>query len=132
MNVYYGNVVLDEHGEAWVTLPDWFETLNRDFRYQLTTVGGYAPVYIAEEVSANSFKIAGGIPGLKVSWQITGIRQDPYANAHRVQVEEEKPESERGLYLHPVEYGQPEEKGIGGNEDIEPLLPEPAEPGPVE
>jgi len=40
MNVYNGNALLDANGEAWVELPDWFETLNRDFRYQLTCIAG--------------------------------------------------------------------------------------------
>jgi hypothetical protein len=113
MDIYNGNVVLDEAGEAWVEMPDWFEALNRDFRYQLTCIGGFAPVYVAEEVANNEFKIAGGTPGLKVSWQVTGIRHDPYAEAHRPQVEEEKPEGERGLYVHPELYGQPESMGVG-------------------
>jgi hypothetical protein len=41
------------------------------------------------------------VPGTKVSWQVTGIRQDAFANAHRIAVEEDKPESERGKYLYP-------------------------------
>ena len=112
MNVYNGNTLLDENGEAWVELPEWFETLNRDFRYQLTCIGGFAQVYIAEEISDNRFKVAGGDPGLKISWQVTGVRQDPYANTHRIPVEEEKSIVERGYYLHPDVYGQPEEKSI--------------------
>ncbi len=106
MNIYNGNVMLDDYGEAVVELPDWFEALNRDFRYQLTCIGGFAQVYIAEEISDNRFKIGGGDPGMKVSWQVTGIRQDPYANAHRVIVEEDKPENERGHLLYPEVYGQ--------------------------
>jgi hypothetical protein len=38
---------------------------------------------------------------MRVSWQVTGIRQDPYANKRRIKVEEEKPERERDHYLHP-------------------------------
>ena len=101
MNIYNGNAVLDRRGEATVTLPDYFQALNRDFRYQLTCIGGFAPVYVAREIKGNSFKIAGGKPGMKVSWQVTGVRQDAYANAHRIPVEEEKPAAERGAYLHP-------------------------------
>ncbi len=107
MNVYNGNTVLDGLGEAVVTLPDWFETLNRDFRYQLTCIGGFAPVYISEKVRGNQFRIAGGTSGLEVSWQLTGIRQDAFANAHRIEVEVEKPDEERGTYLFPVEHGMP-------------------------
>ena len=112
MNVYNGNVTLDENGEAVVQLPEYFEALNRDFRYQLTCIGGFAPVYIAEKISDNSFKIGGGKPGMEVSWQVTGIRQDPYAVANRIQVEEDKPAEERGYYLHAKAYGLPEAKGI--------------------
>ncbi|MBV8899851.1 MAG: hypothetical protein JOY92_07040, partial [Verrucomicrobia bacterium] len=36
MNIYNGTVTLDQNGEATVRLPDYFEALNRDFRYQLT------------------------------------------------------------------------------------------------
>jgi hypothetical protein len=111
-NVYDGVVTLDANGEAEVVMPEWFEALNQEFRYQLTTIGGFAPVYIAEEISGNRFKIAGGSAGMKVSWQVTGIRHDPYAEAHQVSVEEDKPADERGKYLHPTEWGQPESKGI--------------------
>ncbi len=108
MNVYNGNVVLDGNGQARVQMPDWFEALNRDFRYQLTPIGAPADLYILQEMLGNEFAIAGGAPGMKVSWQVTGIRQDPYAQAHRIPVEQDKPVHERGKYLHPDLYGQPE------------------------
>ena len=87
--------------------------------YELNCVGGFAQVYIAEEISGNRFKIAGGQQGMKVSWQVTGIRQDPYANAHRIPVEEEKLTQERGYYLHPEVYGQPEERSVEWARDPE-------------
>jgi len=105
-NVYDGVTTLDGFGEAWVRLPDWFEALNRDFRYQLTSIGEYAPIYISAEVVENSFRISGGRPGLKVSWQVTGTRRDPWAEAHRIRVEEAKSEEEMGRYLHPELYGR--------------------------
>ena len=102
MNVYNGVVVLDRRGAGWVGLPDYFEALNRDFRYQLTAIGAPGPyLYVAREVSGNRFKIAGGKPGAKVSWQVTGIRHDAYANAHRISVEVQKPAEEQGHFLHP-------------------------------
>jgi hypothetical protein len=113
MNVYNGNVTLDARGEAVVELPDYFEALNRDFRYQLTSIGGFAPLYVAEKVAGNRFKIAGGEAGMEVSWQVTGVRQDAWANAHRIPVEQEKAEKERGRFLHPELFGQPLEKRIG-------------------
>jgi hypothetical protein len=112
-NIYDGVAVLEANGEAVVTLPDWFQALNRDFRYQLTTIGGFAPVYIAEEVQNNQFKIAGGKAGIKVSWQVTGIRQDAFANAHRIQVEVDKAPGDRGHYLHPELFGAPATTRIG-------------------
>jgi hypothetical protein len=76
-------------------------------------VGAPGPnLYISRKVEYNRFSIAGGAPGMEVSWQVTGIRQDPYANAHRIPVEEEKSASEKGKYLHPTEWGQPESEGI--------------------
>ncbi len=112
MNIYNGNVILDEYGEAVVELPDYFEALNRDFRYQLTCLGGFAPVYVSEEISGNRFRIAGGSAGLKVSWQVTGVRDDPYARKNPIVVEEEKPEAERGTFLHPEAYGRPASQSV--------------------
>lgn len=111
-NIYDGVATLDANGEAVIQMPDWFDTLNRDFRYQLTCIGGFAPVYVAEELANNQFKIGGGRAGMRISWQITGIRQDAWANAHRIPVEQEKEEKLKGFYLHPELYGAPEEKQI--------------------
>jgi|SRR5919109_1029552 hypothetical protein len=134
-NVYDGVVTLDDKGEAEIELPDWFGALNKDFRYQLTAIGSPGPnLYISEEIpdattrnysrtrSSNSnknknnnssrFRLAGGASRMKVSWQVTGIRKDPWANAHRIPVEEDKPANERGYYTYPELYGQPEERGI--------------------
>ena len=118
-NVYDGVTELDAAGEAVVELPEWFEALNKDFRYQLTCIGGFAPVYIAEEIAENRFRIAGGSPGMKVSWQVTGIRQDAYANTHRIPVEEDKPEEERGKYIFPELFGQPRTAAIDYQETAE-------------
>jgi hypothetical protein len=108
-NVYDGLAVLDGQGEAVIEMPEWFEALNGEFRYQLTAVGGAGPgLHVAEELGGNRFKIAGGAPRLKVSWQVTGIRRDAFAAAHHMAVEEEKMDDERGKYLHPVEHGMPE------------------------
>jgi hypothetical protein len=112
MDIYNGNVTTDASGEAIVTLPDWFQPLNRDFRYQLTPIGQFAQAMVSSEIKDNTFVIKTDKPNVKVSWQVTGIRQDPYANAHRIPVEQDKPANEQGKYLYPKEYGQPESKGI--------------------
>lgn len=112
-NIYDGVVRLDGRGEAWVDLPEWFEPLNRDFRYQLTAIGAPGPkLFIAQKITNNRFKIGGGTPGMEVSWQVTGIRQDGFANVHRIQVEEDKIGEERGRYLHPEAYDMSETMGI--------------------
>ena len=109
MNIYNGNVVTDARGMAIVELPSYFEALNQDFRYQLTVIGQFAQAIVATEIANNRFTIQTDKPAVKVSWQVTGIRHDAYADAHRVVVEEEKPEKERGTYLHPELFGaQPE------------------------
>jgi hypothetical protein len=106
MNVYNGTVVLGDDGRARVDLPDFFQALNRDYRYQLTAVGGAAPdLHIADEVVDGSFSIGGGRAGQKVSWQVTGIRQDAWANANRIPVEVDKPTEDQGCYLHPELFG---------------------------
>lgn len=112
-NIYDGVATLDDAGRASVTMPDYFDALNTEFRYQLTCVGGYAPVYIDRELDGRTFTIAGGKPGLKVSWQVTGVRQDPFARANPVIVEQEKSDADKGRYLNPELYGQPKEMGIG-------------------
>jgi len=104
-NVYSGNTELDENGEARVTLPKWVAAFNKDFRYQLTCIGQAAPVYVAQEVGDDAFSIAGGAAGMKVSWQLTGVRNDAYAQANPLVVEQDKPEDEKGFFLNPEVFG---------------------------
>ena len=111
-NIYDGNITTDQNGIAVVELPDYFEALNRDFRYQLTVLGQFAQAVVAEEVKNNRFTIRTSAPGVKVSWQVTGIRQDAWANRNRIPVEETKTERERGHYLHPEAFGKEEERSI--------------------
>lgn len=113
LTVYRGRVTLDNNGRALVRLPDYFEALNRDFDYQLTPVGAAAPsLYIEEEIKDNQFWIAGGTPDTKVSWMVTGVRHDPYAENHPIQVEQEKTPEQVGKYLHPEAYGKSDQDHI--------------------
>ncbi len=112
-SVLNGNVVLDAGGAAAVEIPEWFEATTRDHRYQLTCVGGFAPVYVAEQITGGVLRIAGGEPGMMVSWQVTGVRSDALAQSERVAVESGKPADERGKYVMPGLYGRPESAGIG-------------------
>jgi hypothetical protein len=112
LNVYSGNVTTDDTGHAVVKLPDWFEALNKDFRYQLTVLGTFAQAIIAEEISNNRFSIRTSASNIKVSWQVTGVRHDNSTKKWPLAVEEAKSEHERGYFLNPDVYGQPEEKGM--------------------
>ncbi len=111
-NVYDGIAVCDAKGQAWVQLPNWFEALNGRFRYQLTCVGAYAPVFVSQKLRQGRFQIGGGTPGLEVSWQLTGVRRDPFAQENPLQVEQPKTGSARGKYLHPELYGMPDSMSV--------------------
>ncbi|MGE0480019.1 MAG: hypothetical protein AB7Q17_06050 [Phycisphaerae bacterium] len=114
MNVYNGNVVTGADGEAWVRLPAYFEALNRDFRYQLTVIDAeqFAQARVFRKIQDNVFGIKTDRPGVEVSWQVTGVRKDAWAEQNRVRVEEDKPESQRGFYLNAAAHGQPPEKSL--------------------
>jgi hypothetical protein len=112
MNIYNGNITTDANGDAVVELPEYFQALNRDFRYQLTVIGTFADSIVAEKITDNHFRIKTNLPNIEVSWQVTGVRQDAYANRNRIAVEEDKPAQERGLYLHPEAFNQPGDKSV--------------------
>jgi hypothetical protein len=112
MNIYTGNVTTDAQGEARVQLPAWFEVVNTDFRYQLTVIGQFAQAIVSSEVQNHEFAIRSSVPNVKVSWQITGVRQDAFAKANPMVVEEEKDPRLKGFYIHPEFYGAPAQKQI--------------------
>ena len=108
-----GTVQLDETGAAEVRLPGWFARITENYRYQLTAIGAPAPaLHVARELSTDTFSVAGGAPGQKVSWHITGSRRDAWAVAHPFTTEPAKPEAERGTLLHPELYGRPVERAL--------------------
>jgi hypothetical protein len=111
-NIYDGNAVTDSSGAVTVTMPDWFEALNRDFRYQLTTIGQLCQATVASEINHNTFTIKTDKPNVKVSWQVTGIRQDAWANSHRIPLEVDKAAADQGHYMHPELFGHEGEPSI--------------------
>jgi hypothetical protein len=128
-NLYRGTVTLDAQGEAWVQLPDYFEAINRDASYHLTPIGAAMPnLHVAVEIQGNRFKIAGGAPFKKVSWEVKAVRNDPWVQQYGYQTEQEKPKGYQGLYLHPELYGQPQERGVFYMLRTEPTYQLPAEP----
>jgi hypothetical protein len=78
LNLYSGNIVTDDQGIAVITLPDYVQKINTDFRYQLTVIGQFANAIIQKEIENNSFVISTDKPDVKVSWQITAKRNDKY------------------------------------------------------
>jgi len=113
LDVYSGNIVTDAAGKAVVDLPSYFEALNKDFRYQLTVIGAFAQAIISKEIVNNKFEIATNQPNIKVSWQVQGVRNDPYMkNVFDLKMEEDKPASIKGKYYHPEAYGLPQSMGV--------------------
>lgn len=112
MNIYSGNVMTDANGSATINLPAYFQSLNIDYKYQLTVIGQFAQAIVESEIANNQFTIKTDKPNVKVSWQVTGIRNDEYAKQHPFIVEKEKEGLERGKYLMPELFGQPETMGI--------------------
>lgn len=108
LNIYSGMAQLDAQGEVWITLPEYFEAINTDPRYSLTSVGAPAPMlHVADEVSGNRFHVAGGAPNAKVSWEIKAVRNDRFVQTYGAPVERVKVDGERGTYLRPELYGKP-------------------------
>ena len=124
MNVYNGNITTDANGIATVSLPSYFEAENKDFKYQLTVVDNssdFIMAKVSEKVSNNTFKIKTSKPNVEVSWQVTGVRQDAYANAHRIVDVVDKAPEDKGYYIHPELFGAPATQTVGpkGNPNAE-------------
>ena len=117
MNIYNGNVITDAAGYATIEMPEWFNALNADFRYQLTVIDDtdsdeFILAKVTRKMHKNQFTIRTSAPYVEISWQVTGVRIDAFAMEHRIPVEEYKPDNERGLYQFPELFGQPKELGI--------------------
>ena len=92
LNIYSGTTMTDEKGFATVQLPEYFNALNVDHRYQLTTIGKtFAQAIIWEEINElGEFVIRTEEPNVKVSWQVSGARNDKYARENPIVVEVDK------------------------------------------
>jgi hypothetical protein len=115
-NIYDGIATLDSTGSATIVLPGYFFALNKDFRYLATPVGEPMPdLHLSSGVQKSFFglfgspalAIAGGAPEGKVSWQVTGIRHDPFILAYPIIPEVQKGPNQlvdKGKYLFPEFY----------------------------
>jgi hypothetical protein len=139
INFYTGMARLDASGSAIIELPSYFAKINKEPRYTLTAVGAPMPMlHVAEEISDAAlaagarcaFTVAGGVPGAKVSWRVEAVRNDPWVRDHGTPVEEEKAADEKGFYLYPAGYNQPESRGIAFRNDqvMKTAVSDPVEP----
>ena len=129
MNMYSGNVVTDANGKATVSLPDYYEALNKDSRYQLTVIGSFAQAIISKKINNNKFEIATSQPNIEVSWEVKGVRNDKHMQKFPFVAVEEKSAAQKGRYIDPAAYNQPESKRVSYSnvegsslEDINPAL----------
>lgn len=114
-NIYRGTAELDSRGEAEVGLPAYFAEINRDPTVTLTAVGAAMPMlHLASEVEGNSFRIAGGSPGMRVHWRVEATRNDRWMRAYGNgnPAEQIKDGDAAGKYLNPELFGMPMELRI--------------------
>ncbi len=113
LNKYSGIITTNANGDATVTLPDYAMAITTNFRYQLTVIGAFTQVIIKEEINNNGvFKIKTQLPNIKVSWELTGNRNDKWVQEHGAEVEVLKKGNEKGKYLNPELWGQTKSKSI--------------------
>lgn len=112
LNNYSGNITTDASGKATVQLPEYFESINKDYRYQLTAIGTFAQAIVSKEIANNQFEISTSVPNVKVSWQVMGVRNDAYMQkVNTMQAVEDKPAFMKGKYLTPAAYDKPKLMG---------------------
>ena len=135
LNSYSGTVTTNANGKVMVNLPDYFEAINKDFRYQLTVMGTFAQAIISKEVSDNKFEISTNQPNVKVSWEVKGVRNDAHMRKFPFVAVEEKSAAQKGHYIDPAAYNQPENKrvaysNVAGSslEDVKPIAVKAANP----
>ncbi len=124
MNIYNGNATTDADGYATITMPEYFNALNTDFRYQLTVIDedDNDDMFIWAKVvrrmsDKNTFTIRTSRGNVDVSWQVTGVRQDAWAKANRVVPEVAKEAANKGKYIHPELFGASPAARIGALPD---------------
>ena len=122
LNVYRGNVILNQQGEAVVKMPVYFKAVNKNYSYQLTAIGSPATgIYVKKEIgNGDTFVIAGGNPGQKISWVVYAERNDPYLQQHpeRRKVIIDKKAKEKGKYIMPELYGKSKDMGMFYNKTV--------------
>lgn len=115
LNIYSGIATTDATGYVTVALPSYFAALNMEPRYQLTVIDDesegpaseWTLAKIARPLSPASpaaFTIRTSVPNTRVSWQVTGVRNDPVAQRFRIIPERDKAEELKGTLFSPEAY----------------------------
>ncbi|MBL7749396.1 MAG: hypothetical protein JNM19_18290, partial [Chitinophagaceae bacterium] len=112
INFYSGNIVTDANGKAVVKLPDYFEAINKDPRYQLTVIGAFAQAIISKKVQNNQFEIATNLPNIEVSWEVKAVRNDRRMQMTPFTDVVDKSANQKGKYWDPAAYNLPDSKNI--------------------
>lgn len=115
MNVYSGAITTGTDGFASVELPDYFASINRDPRIQLTVDDSgedFVMVKVVGGIQDNAFRVRTSKPGVKVYWQVSGVRNDKYMQRYGAPVEIEKSPTEVGRYQHPELYDAEPSQGL--------------------
>lgn len=117
LNAYSGNAQTDSRGYATVQLPSYFESINRDFRYQLSVIdtsdsADFVLAKVVRKIADNQFTIRTSSPNIEVSWRIEATRNDRFVQQYGAPVEVEKTQSQIGSYIAPDLYGKPKEQSI--------------------
>ena len=104
-NIYDGIGSFNASGEAVISLPNYFEALHDgQVRYQVKGLSAPAPnIFVKEEITENSFVVAGGIPEETFSWQVSAVRDDPFIQANPIVPEVDKGDGaliDRGDFLY--------------------------------
>lgn len=116
-NFYNGIVRTDERGYATITLPDYYEAINRDPRYSLTVIDegdtdNFVLAKVVRKIKNGQFVIRTNAPNVEVSWEVKAIRNDRWVQEKGAPTEVDKVGSQRGRYLMPSLYGQPDSQGV--------------------
>ena len=114
-NFYVGNVVTDSSGYAWVELPEYFQEINTNFKYQLTVISDgkeFVQTMVSQKIQGRRFQVRTSAPNTEVSWRVDADRNDLYIRNRRPMDVVEKEGLERGKYQHPELYGKGPEQGM--------------------
>lgn len=109
-NVYQGTVLTGSDGFAWVSLPNYYDSINRDGLVQLTVVDSSADFVMAkvsQDVKGGKFQVRTSKPRVRINWRVEAIRNDRWVQKNGSEAEPLKSREFRGTYLEPELYGKP-------------------------